>query len=88
MGIFDLFKKGSNKSDVLNTDNGISGPTFLDSLTELIENPKELHLHEWRRKLKSSSGNTKLKIKYYGELHDDYNNLKPRQKVHNIRKCV
>jgi len=59
MGIFDLFKKGSNKSDVLNTYNGISGPTFLDDFTVHIENPKKLHSHEWRRKLKSSSVNTK-----------------------------
>lgn len=70
-----MSKKGSSKSHVFNTDNGISGPTFLEGFTDHIENSKELHSHEWRRKLKSSSGNNKFKIKYYGELHEDYNYL-------------
>ncbi|MEP2279873.1 hypothetical protein [Maribacter sp.] len=75
MGIFGMSKKGSNKSHVFDTDNGVLGPTFLEGITEHIENPKELHSHEWRRKLSSPSGNSKFKIKYYGELHEDYNNL-------------
>lgn len=75
MGIFDLFKKGNNKSGILNTDNGILGPTFLDGLTEHIENPKNFHSHEWRRKLRNASGESKFKTKYYGELNEDYNNL-------------
>ena len=75
MSIFGMSKKGSSKSHVFNTDNGISGPTFLEGFTDHIENSKELHSHEWRRKLKSSSGNNKFKIKYYGELHEDYNYL-------------
>ncbi|WP_036150501.1 hypothetical protein [Maribacter forsetii] len=75
MGIFGLFKKENNKSEVLNTDNGILGPTFLNDLTEHIENPKNLQSHEWRRKLRNASGESKFKIKYYGELNEDYNNL-------------
>ena len=74
MAIFDMFKK-NNKSINSITDNGILGPTFLDGLTEHIVNPKDLHSHEWRRKLKTKSGQTKFKIKYYGELHEDYRNL-------------
>ncbi|WP_405411924.1 hypothetical protein [Maribacter sp. Asnod1-A12] len=75
MGIFGLFKKENNKSEVLNTDNGILSPTFLNDLTEHIENPKNLQSHEWRRKLRNASGESKFKIKYYGELNEDYNNL-------------
>ena len=75
MGIFDLFNKGDNKSDILNTDNGILGPTFLKGFTEHIDNPKDLHSHEWRRKLRTASANRKFKIKFYGALHEDYSNL-------------
>ena len=74
MAIFNMFKK-NNKFSNSTTDNGISGPTFLDGLTEHIANPKDLHSHEWRRKLKTNSERTKFKIKYYGELHKDYRNL-------------
>jgi hypothetical protein len=74
MAIFDMFKK-NNKSSNSTTDNGILGPTFLDGSTEHISNPKDLHSHEWRRKLSTKSGQTKFKIKYYGELHEDYRNL-------------
>ena len=74
MAIFDMFKK-NNKSINSTTDNGILGPTFLEGLTEHIVNPKDIHSHEWRRKLKTKSGQTKFRIKYYGELHEDYRNL-------------
>ena len=60
MGIFDLFKKGDKKSDVLNTDNGILGPTFLEGFTEHIDNPKDLHSHEWRRKLRTAKALRKI----------------------------
>jgi len=73
MGLFDIFKK--EKGNSLTADNGISGPTFFDGLTEDIVNPINLQKHEWRRKLKSPSGQTKFKIKYYGKLHEEYQNL-------------
>ncbi|MCS3798801.1 hypothetical protein [Niastella sp. OAS944] len=57
------------------TDNGVLGPTYLDGLTEHISNPKDLRLHEWRRQLKTPSGQTKFRIKFYGRLHEKYNNL-------------
>lgn len=57
------------------TDNGVLGPTHLDDLTEHISNPKDLRSHEWRRQLKTPSGQTKFKIKFYGRLHEKYNNL-------------
>ena len=74
MGIFGFFKKNS-KSKILNTDNGVLGPTFLDGFTAHIDNPNDLHSHEWRRRLKTKSGEAKFKIKYYGQLHENYKNL-------------
>lgn len=74
MGILDIFKN-YNKPKKSTTDNGVLGPTFLDGLTEHIQNPKELHSHEWRRQLKTTSGQTKFKIKFYGQLHEEYKNL-------------
>jgi len=74
MGIFDLFKKHKGIKDYT-TENGILGPTFLDGVTEHIQNPIDLHSHEWRRKLKSSTGTSKFKIKFYGQLHNEYKNL-------------
>ena len=47
----------------------------MDGFTAHIDNPKDLHSHEWRRRLKTSSGQTKFKIKYYGQLHEKYKNL-------------
>lgn len=74
MGLLDIFKK-DKKSNNLTTDNGVLGPTFLDGLTEHIQNPKNLLSHEWRRRLKTPSDQTKFKIKFYGQLHENYNNL-------------
>lgn len=74
MGLLDLFKKGKQPRN-LTTDNGVLGPTFLDGLTEPIQNPKDLLPHEWRRQLKTASGQTKFKIKFYGQLHEEYTNL-------------
>lgn len=73
MGLFDIFKK-SNKNEKLNTDNGVLGPTYLEKFTTHIDNPKKLQSHEWRRKI-SNNGQTKFKIKYYGQLHDNLKNL-------------
>jgi len=74
MGLFDIFKK-DNKSKHASSDNGIPGPTYLDNLTEPIIDPKKLQAHEWRRKLKSSDGQTKFKIKFYGQQHPKYVDL-------------
>ena len=74
MGIFDIFKKEKSNSNST-TENGVLGPTFLEDNVEHISNPKELHSHEWRRKLKSKTGELFFEIKYYGELHSDYKNL-------------
>jgi len=71
MGLFDNFKKDKVKT----TDNGVLGPTFLDGLTEQINHPENLQKHEWRRRLKTASGQKKFKIKYFGQLHADYQNL-------------
>lgn len=70
-------KKGNlNK----NSDNGILGLKELEDLTEPILNPHKLKKFEWRRKLKSKSKNYQFKIKYYGELHENYNSLIVRTK--------
>jgi len=74
MGLLDIFRKDS-KPNSSTTDNGVIGPTFFDGLTEHIQNPKDLHSHEWRRQLKTASGQTKFKIKFYGQLHEDHKNL-------------
>jgi deoxyadenosine/deoxycytidine kinase len=74
MGLFGLFKKKENSIN-RTTDNGVLGPTFFEGLTIHIDNPKDLLSHEWRRKLKTKTGQTKFKIKYYGELHNEYRNL-------------
>jgi hypothetical protein len=74
MGLFNLFKK-DNKSIGLTTDNGVMGPVFLDGLTEQIENPKNLLPHEWRRRIKTPAGQTKFKIRFYGQVHEEYQNL-------------
>ena len=71
MGIFDTFKKKAN----FTTDNGVLGPTFFDDLTVHIQNPEDLQFGEWRRQLKTPSGQTKFKIKFYGQLHEEYQNL-------------
>lgn len=76
MGFFNLFKRKpestkplDTKKTAATTDNGVQGPTFLDGLTEQISNPKGLKPFEWRRQLRTPSGQTKFKIKYYGRLH-------------------
>lgn len=74
MRILDIFKK-NNKPNNSTTDNGVLGPTFFDGFTEHIQNPKDLHSHEWRRRLKTSSGQTKFRVKFYGQLHEEYQNL-------------
>ena len=74
MGIFDIFRKGKKDSRTT-TKNGVLGPTFLENNVEHIINPKELYSHEWRRKLKSATGQTFFEVRYYGQLHSDYKNL-------------
>jgi hypothetical protein len=74
MGFFDIFKKNS-KSSQATSDNGILEPTFLENYTVQIQNPKDLHSHEWRRRLITPSGQTKFQIKFYGKIHEEYKNL-------------
>ncbi|GAA3621783.1 hypothetical protein [Flavivirga jejuensis] len=74
MGIFDIFKKEKKNSNST-TENGVLGPTFLEDNVQHILDPKELRSHEWRRKLKSKTGQTFFEIRYYGQLHSDYKNL-------------
>ncbi|MDJ1470195.1 hypothetical protein [Xanthocytophaga flava] len=62
-------------SSILTTDNGVPGPTYLEDYTEHIAGAKRVLSCEWRRKLNAKSGNSKFKIKYYGQLHDMFNNL-------------
>lgn len=73
MGLFSRFNKDKKESQT--TDNGVSGPTFLASVTEHIDAPGHLEKHEWRRRLVTSSGERKFRIKYAGQLHRNYKNL-------------
>lgn len=74
MRIFNIFKKKKGSS-INTTENGATGPTFLENHVENIINPENLYEHEWRRKLKSTSGGKTFRIKYYGERHYKYKNL-------------
>jgi hypothetical protein len=74
MGLFNLFRK-DKKGIALTTENGVLGPAFLDGLTEHIEHPKNLLPHEWRRRIKTPAGQTKFKIRFYGQLHAAFKNL-------------
>jgi len=73
MGLFSIFKKKIKETRT--TDNGVLGPIFLDGLTDEITEPKGLQKHEWRRNLRTPSGQRKFKIKYFGQLHPEYQNL-------------
>ncbi|MBT1696666.1 hypothetical protein KK083_07265 [Fulvivirgaceae bacterium PWU4] len=73
MGLIDLFKKSKKRSAT--TDNGVLGPTYLDGFTEQISEPEDLQKHEWRRKLRTASGQTKFRIRYFGQLHTHHRNL-------------
>jgi hypothetical protein len=66
MGFFDFLKK-DNKSDTANQKNEIEGPTCLEGLTIETENLKNLQRNQWSGKLKTQSGQTTFKIKYYGD---------------------
>ncbi len=74
MGIFDFFKK-KTKFEKSTTDNDVLGPTYLENVTVHISNPKNLISNEWRRQLKTKAGETKFRIKYYGQLHKIYKSL-------------
>jgi hypothetical protein len=73
MGLFNIFKS-NNQNNKATTANGVLGPTYLEKFTEHFDNPKNLQSHEWRRMI-SNKGQKKFKIKYYGQLHEKYNNL-------------
>ena len=64
--IFDIFKKGDQPKKTT-TDNEVLGPSFLEGFTEHIETPANLLYREWRRRLKTPDGQTKFRIKFYGE---------------------
>ncbi|MEO7308375.1 MAG: hypothetical protein ABIR78_13570 [Ferruginibacter sp.] len=74
MGLFDFLKKDKTTS-TLTTDNGLLGPTYLEEFTQHIIDAKKVEPFEWRRKLIAKSGNSKFKIKYYGQLHNKYDTL-------------
>ena len=68
MGLFDFLKKKQpDRKD-------IQGPTYLEGFTEKVS-AKDVLKHEWRGKLKSLSGQTWFRIKYYGKLHSEIKGL-------------
>lgn len=70
-----LFKCRNKNTVVTNSDNGVLGFKHLEDFTEVIENPEKLERFEWRRKLQSTTGSNKFKIKFYGELHESHKSL-------------
>ena len=69
---FNFLKRLKVPSD---SGNGVLGLSYLEGHTALIAKPRKLKKFEWRRSLKSSTGNKKLQIKYYGNLHEKYKSL-------------
>src|SRR5882724_2446517 len=74
MGIFDFLKKKKPNSEKEPVSREIPGPTYLEGLTETVQ-ADDILQHEWRRKLKSPSGQTRFNIKFYGQLHPDLKDL-------------
>jgi hypothetical protein len=73
MGLLDRFRP-LHHPDPRHSDNGQAGPTYLEGFTEPLPHNR-LHSHEWRRRLKLASGQTKFKIKYFGKRHEEEHNL-------------
>jgi hypothetical protein len=74
MGLFGKFFKKSSEFVKNNSDNGVFGPTYLEKYSAKIEDPNNLKSYEWRRII-SNNGQTKFKIRYFGQLHSSYKNL-------------
>ena len=70
-----LFSFSNKKNIYKDSNNGILGLKYLEDFTEPILNPEQLESFEWRRGLKAKAGNTKFRIKFYGELHNRYKTL-------------
>lgn len=80
MAFWDFFKKKGEikkKEKMIKPKNDwtILGPAYLDGLTIEVASQKELMPFEWKGQLKSPSGETKFSIKFYGQLHEDFNEL-------------
>jgi hypothetical protein len=73
MGLFDLFKS-KNRNEKNSTANQLPGPTYLEGFIAPITESTSLEEYEWR-KLISLNGQTKFRLRYYGQLHATYNNL-------------
>ncbi|NUY82491.1 hypothetical protein HUK80_16415 [Flavobacterium sp. MAH-1] len=71
----DLDEIGYAHTIGMEQQNPLEGPTFFEGVTEDILNPVNLEPHEWRKKLKSTIGGMKFRIKYYGKQHQEYPNL-------------
>ncbi|PWJ31143.1 hypothetical protein [Sediminitomix flava] len=72
MKLFSCFKR---EGKLYSSNNGVSGPKYLEQYSEHFESPHKILTNEWRRKLISNSGNSRFKIKYYGKRHDEYPSL-------------
>lgn len=58
-----------------NAENELLGLDYLEGFTIPLVNAQKTAPFEWRRQIKSSSGNKRFKIQYYGELHPIYKTL-------------
>lgn len=50
----------------------ILGPTYLEGITEDVYNYGKIERFEWRKILRTASGQTKFKINYYGNLKGEH----------------
>jgi hypothetical protein len=81
MGLFDFFKKKENvvKPIIEKVAESVKDyvrkcPFYLENYVEGYETVYS-NSYEWEDTIVASNGNTKFKIKYYGEPHDHYKNL-------------
>ena len=74
MGFFDLFRRDKKDSNPI-AESSLKGPFFLEGFTISPSSTRSLKKNEWRKQLTTPAGNTRFKIKYYGQRHEKYTHL-------------
>ncbi|GAB2622460.1 hypothetical protein GCM10027035_17810 [Emticicia sediminis] len=76
MGFWDFFKKKEQSKTSPSQKSWVTlGPAYLEGLTIQSSFKNTPKVFEWRRQLATLTGETKFKIKYYGQLHPKYKEL-------------
>ena len=74
MAFWGCLKKEKTKITKSKNNWAVLGPAYLDGFAQ--HSPQDdLKLFEWEGQIKTKSGETEFKIKFYGQLHKKYNNL-------------